>query len=78
MGIQELKNETRASMKQAAASLADPVDPSTVRRWCTRGVRGVELEHYLEGGRIYTSLEAVERFMEKLNDSKQSRARGNR
>lgn len=40
-----------------------PIHYSTVFRWKTHGCRGRKLETYLVGGRIYTSLEALTRFL---------------
>jgi hypothetical protein len=39
---------------------------STLHRWCRKGVRGVCLEFRMLGGRIVTSLEAVDRFSATL------------
>jgi len=42
-------------------------------RWCTRGIvpkRGqppIKLEHFKVGGRIFTSIEALNRFFEATN-----------
>jgi hypothetical protein len=41
---------------------------STLIRWCRRGVRGVKLETVVVGGRRYTSIEAIQRFIAKLSD----------
>jgi hypothetical protein len=35
-------------------------------RWCTRGCRGIRLEHIRLGRRILTSKEAINRFGNKL------------
>jgi hypothetical protein len=43
--------------------------PSTLWRWALRGVRGIVLESIVIGGRRYTSREAVDRFMSRLNES---------
>jgi len=39
----------------------------TVWRWAMKGVRGVQLESRLIGGRRYTSREAVDRFLARLS-----------
>ena len=39
---------------------------STLHRWCRKGVRGVCLEFRMLGGRMVTSLEAVDRFSRRL------------
>ena len=40
---------------------------STVVRWCTRGVRGLVLESVIVGGRRFTSVEALSRFVAHLS-----------
>ena len=42
---------------------------ASLYRWCRRGVRGVQLEHVMLGGRIMSSLEAVERFGERVAEA---------
>jgi len=42
---------------------------STLHRWCQRGVRGVRLECRRLGGRIVTSIEAVDRFSARLAET---------
>jgi hypothetical protein len=44
-----------------------PMHPSTAYRHVFQGVRGVRLEHVNWGGNIYTSVEAVHRFLDRLN-----------
>jgi hypothetical protein len=44
-----------------------PCNPSTIWRWCTRGVRGVRLESIRVGGTTATSQEALARFLEAIN-----------
>ena len=39
-------------------------DKTTLYRWCLRGIRGVRLEHVRLGDRIYTSKQALTRFIE--------------
>jgi hypothetical protein len=41
---------------------------STVIRWWRHGVKGVRLETVVVGGRRYTSFEAVQRFISRLNN----------
>ena len=38
------------------------VHVSTIHRWCRKGVKGVRLEFRMLGGRMVTSMEAVDRF----------------
>lgn len=40
---------------------------STLFRWALRGIKGTKLETVVCGGRRYTSLEAIGRFLAKLN-----------
>ena len=40
---------------------------SAVYRWALHGIRGVKLETYKIGGRRFTSVEALHRFVENLN-----------
>lgn len=41
----------------------------TVRYWAKWGIRGVRLESRRIGGRIFTSAEAVHRFLQRSQDS---------
>lgn len=40
--------------------------PSTIWRWCRKGLRGVRLEHCRVGHRVVTSKEALTRFANRL------------
>lgn len=40
---------------------------TTVLRWCKRGIRGVKLESWRVGGTLYTSLQAIQRFVDALS-----------
>ena len=40
--------------------------PSTIWRWCRKGLRGVYLEHIRLGHRVATSREALARFSQTL------------
>ncbi|MEQ8763208.1 MAG: DUF1580 domain-containing protein [Planctomycetota bacterium] len=42
---------------------------ATVYRWTTRGLQGIVLESVQIGGKRYTSLEAIQRFIERLSSS---------
>ena len=44
--------------------------PGTLSRWASAGVCGEKLETVRIGARIYTSREAVERFLSALNPRK--------
>lgn len=43
--------------------------PSTLWRWCRRGIRGVRLEHVRLGHRVCTSREAIGRFANALAEA---------
>lgn len=45
----------------------NPPPPPTLRRWTNHGVRGVKLETAKIGWRIFTSREAIGRFLANLN-----------
>jgi hypothetical protein len=49
------------------ANRGRPIHISSVYRWTTSGVRGVVLETVQVGGRRLTSLEALQRFAERLS-----------
>ena len=42
---------------------------ATLYRWWRRGVRGIKLETVVIGGRRYTSLEALQRFADRLSEA---------
>lgn len=58
------------SLAEAARGLPPidgvPVRPHTVWRWCKTGLRGKRLEHIRRGGRLATTREAVQRFLEAM------------
>jgi hypothetical protein len=45
----------------------EPIRHDTVQKWTTRGCRGVKLEVTRVGGSLYTSEEALNRFIGQLN-----------
>lgn len=56
---------------------------STLWRWTRHGVRGVRLETMLVGGLLFTSREAIQRFLSRLAEVRKPRvavetARGGR
>ncbi len=72
----DLTNEQVLSLAQAAKHPALPrrragkrVHIATLHRWATRGCRGIQLETIRFGGTRCTSLEAVQRFCERLSDA---------
>jgi excisionase family DNA binding protein len=58
-------NETRQTFEEAGESLG--IAGGTVRRWYDVGCRGHKLEAVRLGRKVFTSKEAVERFLKKLN-----------
>lgn len=64
------KNERKILLKQVC-TLADtfivPPSHQKVSWWAEHGCRGNLLETHREGGLIYTSVEAVHRFIERGN-----------
>ncbi len=64
--------EQLITLAEAAASLPVTTHPQTVQCWTSRGVRGVVLESYCIGTRRFTSKEALERFLAKLNEPDKS------
>ncbi len=69
----DLNNENVGTLSEVAGKLprlgGRKIHTSTLWRWASRGLRGVRLEHVRLGGRIITSLEAVQRFSESLSDA---------
>jgi hypothetical protein len=60
----------------AAAAKLLPGEPhlATLHRWRSRGVKGVKLETLVIGGRRFTSLEALGRFIEATTASSDGEA----
>jgi hypothetical protein len=76
MSTTDLLNEDVISLAGVArlfpgARGAERVSPTTTFRWCTRGVRTpagvVKLESFRAGSRVFTSRQAVERFVAALS-----------
>jgi hypothetical protein len=60
-----LLSEQRISVNDLAAE--NSVTPGTVWRWLLTGLNGHRLESVLLGGRRFTSREALNRWLEKVN-----------
>ncbi len=57
------------TLKDAAATFpGSPVCYETIRRWATRGIKGVKLETARIGGRRMTTVEACREFVERLTE----------
>jgi len=68
----ELTNETVLSFSDAAVRLprrraGKKPHVATLYRWAMRGCRGVRLETIRVGGTLCTSVEALQRFCERLS-----------
>ena len=63
---QILANHEKALDLNAAFQRALGIRPDlqAIRRWYTKGTNGQRLEVVRVGGRVYTSVEAVQRFVE--------------
>lgn len=55
-----------AARLRPAGRSGRPAHVSTIYRWVARGIRGVRLEAIRIGGRLYTSMEALQQFAERL------------
>jgi hypothetical protein len=68
---QRILSEDPVSTAEACEALTPifgrPVDRTTIYRWCLRGIAGTRLEHTRVGGRIVTSRQALNRFIEARN-----------
>lgn len=60
-------HESLVTLPEASEIAPGAPHLSTLRRWCSRGVRGCVLETVLVGGRRWTSREALERFFTDLS-----------
>jgi hypothetical protein len=60
------ENESRITLNEAARIAPGRPHMATVYRWCFEGCRGVRLEYERVGRRIYTSQEALRRFIERM------------
>jgi hypothetical protein len=63
----DIATEELLSLAQAARRLPGRPHISTLHRWANPGVKGVRLETVRLGGRRFTSVEALQRFTERLN-----------
>ena len=68
----DLQNETVVTLVEATNFLprrrrGRKVHISTLYRWTQRGFRGVKLETLRLGGGLVTSIEALQRFAERLS-----------
>ena len=69
----DIHNEAVISIREALRHLprrptGKRVHISAVYRWVSRGVRGIILESIRIGGTTYTSIEALQRFADRLSE----------
>jgi hypothetical protein len=60
-----ISNESLIPVSDAPKHVPGRPHIATIWRWIQRGCRGVRLETWLVGGRRFTSLEAIDRFIER-------------
>lgn len=60
----DIQNETPVQFSDAPKHVPGRPHIATIHRWRLRGVRGVKLESALVGGKRFTTLEAIERFID--------------
>jgi hypothetical protein len=65
----DIYKEQIRSYAEASKALPGRPHSGTIARWATRGRQGVRLETVTIGGRRYTSLEAIQRFVRQLSGS---------
>lgn len=65
--VERILTETMLSLTEARDAIADATgkrpDKATVARWIHRGVRGNKLEAVRLGSKLFTSTEALNRFI---------------
>ena len=64
----DLLSESLLSLPEAARQLPSRPHHSTVWRWAEKGINGVMLETLRIGTRRFTSTEALQRFLEAINE----------
>lgn len=66
MAKDTVANNEAITFKEAVAARPRRLNYWTLYRWATKGMRGVVLESWFEGGHRCTSLDAIDRFNAKL------------
>lgn len=61
----DLSTERLITLSQAAKLLPDRPSVATLWRWRTKGAHGRRLESIVLGGKVYCSVEALERFAQQ-------------
>lgn len=67
MRLNELLSETRISLSTLAQEMK--IHTCTPWRWARKGAKGVVLETFTIGGRIFTTRQAVARFLAASNSA---------
>ena len=62
---EELLSLSAAARKMPRFGKGKHPHPTTIWRWCTDGIGGVKLDHVRVGRRICTSVEALDRFLNR-------------
>lgn len=66
----------RDARERVAEFIGRRVHDETIRRWATRGVRGVKLETVVVAGSRVTTLAAIERFITATTLAANGRLKG--
>lgn len=73
MQLTQLEYERPISLADACKYLGEITGKrpavTTIWRWCLKGCRGVRLESVCIGGRRYVTIPAIERFINRSNQS---------
>jgi len=72
-----ISSERVVPIGQAPRHFPGRPNQSTVYRWLSKGVRGATLETVVVGGKRFTSVEAIERFVEKTTANSPGSGSGN-
>ena len=64
----DIDSEQLLTLAEAAREVPGRRHAGTLSRWWRKAVHGVRLETVLVGGRRFTSLEAIRRFIERLSE----------
>jgi hypothetical protein len=67
--MKRLLTEQLRLLTRASPEVPGNPHVSTLIRWAHHGIRGVKLETVMVGGRRFTSVEAVHRFLARLNQT---------
>jgi hypothetical protein len=73
----DVTKEQLRRLQEASGMIPGCPHISTLIRWFQQGIKGVKLETVLVGGRRFTSLEAIHRFIERRNSDQDEQDNGN-